>query len=224
MKLEAAISIAGKKHKLVTHDIALKLSDAGSASFVVQADQHPAGIVYFDAGYTIGEYYRVFIGYVEKAIEKSAKHWTIRCHEVSHALQLDTPISLRHCYLNDVLKDITGATSLELNSPILTKQVARFTSTGDGYYALRSIPRVFNISDFVWWQTKKGALWCGQWSASDYAQLGNLELDTALFTEQTPHSATLPLLPALRPGMLVNNKRIIFVRHKDHKTVLRWTN
>ena len=222
MKLEASLNIGRQPFKIISYDIALKLSDVGTATFEVQASSKPSGIVIFEAGYTTGEYYSLFIGYVDKAVAKSDKHWTLACKEICNALSVEAHISLRRCYLADVLKDINSSTGLTVKSTDSSKQVSRFTSTGDGFYALRSISRVFSLADFVWWQTKDGDVWCGTWSDSDYAQLGNLDIDTALFTKQTPASATLPLFPALRPGMVVNQQRLTFVRHSKHNTVLRW--
>lgn len=226
MKLEARITIAGKSHKLVSDDIALRLSEIGTATFEVQADTEPKGVVTLDNGYTVGVMHRVFSGYVRQATAKSCKHWTLECREIADVLQIPCHLSLRHCLLPDVLRELSGYTELDISTEFgaayASKKVSRMASTGDGFYAMRTLPRVFGIADFVWWQTPKGGIWCGDWSDSQYAKNGNIEINSKLFTRQSPNSVTLAAMPALRPGMTVNGQRITYVRHAGSKTVLRW--
>jgi hypothetical protein len=229
MKLEAHVTVAGTEHKLIHYDVALKYADAGSATFEVQADAEPKGVVMFESGYTVGQMHKIFIGYVDKATRLYDKHWKLHCREICHALKIPLAVSLQHCYLKDVLGELASATALEIitadGKPYTSLQASRFFSTerGDGYYALKQTARVFNIPDFAWWQTAAGQVWCGAWADSLYAANGDIQIDPLLFTKQQPLSATLPALPALRPGMVVNGKRLLFVRHtSDHKTVIRW--
>lgn len=226
MKLEARISIDGKAHKLVAHDVALRLGEVGTAAFTVQADSKPAGAVLFDAGYTAGVMHRFFIGYVVSAAEKSSKHWQIQCREICDALKIPVHLSLRHCLLPDVLREVAGTIALDVTTAsgkdYATRKVSRMASTGDGFYALRNLARVFSIVDFVWWQTATGGIWCGAWADSVYAQNGNIEINHKMFSKQQGNSATLAAMPAIRPGMLVNGRRVEFVRLTDTKTVLRW--
>lgn len=226
MKLEKRIMVDGKALKLVSDDVALRMGDIGSASFEVLADAAPSGVVVFEMGYTVGEMHRVFAGYVQKATAKSDKHWTLACREIADALQVPAHLSLRHCLLADVLRELSGHTSLDIGTAdgaaYTSKKVSRMASTGDGFYALRTLPRVFGIADFVWWQTPTGGVWCGSWADSQYAQNGNIEINAKLFTQQMPDSVTLAAMPALRPGMMVNGQRLTYVRHTGSKTVMRW--
>lgn len=226
MKLEARINIDGKSHKLVAHDVALRLGEVGTAAFTVQADSKPAGVVLFDAGYTAGLMHRFFIGYVVAAAEKSVKHWQIQCREICDALKIPVHLSLRHCLLPDVLNEVSGTIALDVTTAngkdYATRQVSRFASTGDGFYAMRSVARVFSIADFVWWQTATGGIWCGAWADSVYAQNGNIEINKSLFHGQMRESVLMAALPSIRPGMLVNGQRVKLVRLFDTQTRLIW--
>lgn len=226
MKLEARITINSNNHKLVAHDVSLRLGDVGTARFTVQADLAPRGVVLFDVGYTVGVMHRFFIGYVTAAAEKSVKHWHIKCREICDALKAPAHLSLRHCFMGDVLRELAGYTALDVVTAegvaYTSKKVARTNSMGDGFYALRTLARVFDVPDFVWWQTVAGGIWCGSWSDSVYAKNGNIEINPKLFTKQQGDSVTFAAMPAIRPGMLVNGRRVELVRLHGTKTVLRW--
>ena len=229
MKLDTVLTVSGAEFHQFRYDVALKMSDAGSATFEVEAEAEPKGVVTFDMGYTVGNLHRVFIGYVDKATPKYDRHWQLHCKEICHALQVPVAVSLRHCFQRDVFTELATKTALAFvtagGKSYTSLQASRFFSTerGDGYYALKQTARVFNIPDFVFFQTVDGKVWSGSWEDSQYAANGDILIDPLLFTKQQPNSATSPALPALRPGMMVNGKRLLFVRHNsDHKTVLRW--
>ena len=222
MRLDTQVQIGGQELRLIDHDVVLKLSDAGQATFRVISANQPKGVVLFDAGYTVGNLHRIFVGYVDRATHQSQKHWTVYCKELCAALALKAPISLRHCTLPDVLSEITKATDLQFITQAGSHQVSRFANAADGFYALRNTARVFSIDDFAWYQQKDGKLWLGEWKDCAYAKAGNIELDSQLYTKQQPSGATLPAIPALRPGMLLNQQRLTYVRLKSHETTIRW--
>ena len=226
MKLETTLLIDDKAYPLVSHDVSLRLNDAGRGSFSIKADQAPTGIVFFDAGYTVGQFHRYFIGYVESATKQSDKHYLVIAIELINALKSTTPVSLRHCLINDVFAEITKATGLAISTAdgvsYQTKQVSRVNANADGFYALRACERVFSIGDFVFYQQVDGTVWCGAWHDSSYASIGNVEIDEKLFIEHQPNSAKMAPMPALRPGMVLNGKTIRHIRFKDHTMVLKW--
>lgn len=223
MKLDTRIEIGGNVLKLTSYDVSLRLSEAGTARFVVQAKTQPKGIVLFDAGYAKGIFHRVFIGYVEHAMEKSEKHWTVKAREICHALQVTCYVSLRKCTVTDVLTDLKRQTGLDFVSSI-SGTIPRFASKGDGYYVIRSVGESFGVQDYVWYQQRDGKVWLGSWADSEYAQMGNLAFDPKFYGDQHPESATLPALPNLRPGMVLNKKRLLGVRLRSYTTVVRWKN
>ena len=222
MKLDVKIEIGGKPLKLVQHDVALAFSNAGQATFRVISDTEPRGVVLFDAGYAASKMHRFFVGYVTKTAHQSQKHWTVYCKELSNALSIPCTISLRNCNLTDVLAEITKTTDLQFVTTAGQQQIPRFSSHADGFYAIRNTGRVFKVADFAWYQTRDGKIWLGEWKDCEYANAGNIELDTQRYTKQQPQGATLPAIPALRPGMLLNNRRLEYVRLKDHETTIRW--
>lgn len=228
MKLDTKLFINDVSYPLISYDISLRLSDAGRGTFSVQASSAPSGVVFFDAGYSAGNYHRYFIGYVASATKQSDKHYLIVAIELVNALKAPVPVSLRHCYFNDVLTEITKSTALTMSAgagagSYSSVQASRVNANADGFYALKACERVFGIDDFAFYQAKDGSVWCGAWTDSPYAALGNIEIDEKLFHSQQANSVTLAPLPALRPGMMLNGKTIRFIRLSGHKMVIRWT-
>lgn len=230
MKLDRTLKIDGTEYPLVDADVSLALSEIGRASFIVQSrEEPPHGIVTFDCGYADGRFYRYFLGKITHAVRRDAKSWTLQAREVCMALELPCPVSLRNCYIMDVQREITRVTTLNfrmLHSDYASTEVPRFANsdTGDALHALNSIARVFRVPDFVWFQDLDGKIWLGNWAHSFFAERGNIEIPDKLFTrQQAANMATLPAIPSLRPGALVNGKRLQGVRLMGHEVHLSWT-
>lgn len=228
MKFDAFLTVGGAEYKIIRYDIALLLSGAGQATFEVQAPSKPTGAAVFIGGYTVGQSHTVFQGYVEKATLKYDQHWVLFCREIAHVMQIPLAMSLRRCFLRDVLGEMQAATALTFipgGGPYASKQATRFFSIekSDVYYSLKRTERVFGIEDFVWFQTVRAEIWLGAWKDCIYASNGDIRIDPLLMTQQKPHSVKLPIMPALRPGMVLNGHRLLHVRHtSDHVTRLRW--
>ena len=71
MRLDTQVQIGGQELRLIDHDVVLKLSDAGQATFRVISANQPKGVVLFDAGYTVGNLHRIFVGYVDRQPTKA---------------------------------------------------------------------------------------------------------------------------------------------------------
>lgn len=221
MKLHTKLTI-GKELHLIDYNINLKLSEAGSATFRAISETKPSGLVFFDAGYATGKFWRYYIGFVTQATPESHKHWTIKTRELAHLLNNECPVSLRMPKLIDVLGEMTKYTGLKFLTPEPDLACTRFFSTNDGYFCMRRIPRTFIIDDYVWWQNRKGKVWLGKWALSEYAAYGDIPLDPKFYIRHRPGMSVISALPALRPGMLLNGHRLTSVRFQNHNMTLRW--
>lgn len=223
MKLDERISVGGTEYRLIHRDIVLELSGSGRATFRVESKTQPRGQVKYQCGYARHQFHPFFTGYIERAQQESNKSWTLHCRELAHGLIQPGQVNLRDCLITDVTADLTKATRVQFADIAPGTNVPRFASHGDGFNALRSIARVFRVPDFVFYQQTDGLIWLGQWKTSQYAT-PDKQIDQRFFDRQTPESAILPAMPVLRPGMLVNGRRIQSHRlTQQHQSYLKWT-
>lgn len=223
MKLDERITIGGTDYRLISRDIVLELSGSGRATFRVESKTQPRGQVSYQCGYARHRFHPFFIGYIDRAQAESNKSWTLHCRELIHGLTKPGQVNLRDCLITDVTADLTTATLVKFANISPGTNAPRFASHGDGFNALRSIARVFRVPDFVCWQQNDGLVWLGDWKTSAYAN-PDRQIDPRFFTRQTPESAILPAMPVLRPGMLINGRRIQSHRlTQDHESYLKWT-
>lgn len=222
MKLIEHLTVGGQALRLVKREIKLELSAAGKASFRVQAEKKPTGLVMYQCGYARHQLHDFFMGYVDQATQEG-KVWQLSCRELMHGLTQRAPVSLRQCVAADVLADVNRATKVEF-ADLRTAKVTRFQSHADGFAAVRNLERVFQIPDFVFFQQQDGKVWCGEWKQAEALYTKAREIDPKFFTRHTPSSAVLPALPALRPGMVVNGRRLLAIRlSQKHETHLTWS-
>ena len=222
MRLIKTLLIDGAEYPVVSEDIILNLSGSSSANIVVAAEQIPKGIVTFDVGYSTGTIQRFFIGYIEKATRQSADHYSLFCRELSSALQVHCPISLRQCTLSDVLRVITKATYLKFKVGTETKIQSRFNSMGNGYDVIANLARIFSIDDFVWYQQVDGVIYVGSWQDS-FWKGKEVELSEDYFQQQQSNNkASIPLISSIRPGTILNNQRLEQVRLIENRMLIKW--
>ena len=121
-----------------------------------------------------------------------------------------------------MIRDISRATHVQFADILPGKQVPRYASHGDGFNALRNIGRVFGINDFIFYQKVDGSVWLGEWQQSGDAK-PDRTIEQRFFTRQTPDAAVLPAIPAIRPGMQINGRRVLSHRlTQDHQSYLKW--
>jgi len=225
MRLITKVWIDDIERHLIHYTINLKLNEVGLATLEVETkiQPRPKSLVVFKAGYTVGSMWTYFIGFVDQVDPESTHHWTVKCKEISHALASDCLIALRSCTLADVKGEMQGCTGLKFVIKQGHLTATRFFSHGEGYFCIRRLDRVFGIDDYTWWQRRDGSVWFGTWALSDYALAGNLDLDPEYYIKQKPGVVVVPVIPSMRPGMLVNQHRLTAVRFEsNHHMTFRW--
>lgn len=219
MKLVEQLWIGSILYRVIERDIALRINAAGSARFTVATDSKPSGMVLFRCGYASNNTHDYFRGFIRTA-HQVGKTWVLECSELIDGLQQSCPISLQNCLITDVLRDVSATTLVQFADCSAGKRMPRFASHADGWHALRMIGASFKVPDCVFWQQTDGRVWIGSWSDSTYTT--DHAIDPRYFTRQTADSGVMPALPAIRPGMMINGRRVGSIRLIQHEMQIKW--
>jgi len=227
MKLHKQITIANKPYPLVNDNTRLGLFTPGRASFTVQANEKLSGIVIYSCGYQADKLQRWFIGFVETSTTVDAKQQRIFCRELTAVLFGRLPLALRDTDIKNTLAAITAATSLEFIVPAgaktyTSRKAPAFYNLANGYHALDSLATVYGYRKPLWQQQLDGKVFVGSWDDSRWATRP-ANLPTTWETNVTSaNGATVPALPALRPGALYNDNILTGVEFSGVKMNLTW--
>lgn len=226
MKLNKQIAVASKPYPLVSDTVALNLFTPGRAVFTVLSSEALAGTVVFSLGYS-SSIKPWFIGFIESSTKVDEKQQRIFCRELTAALFFQLPLALRDVSLAQALQAISAATGLNFVLPSAATtytsiKAPAFYNLANGYYALDMLAQVFNIKKLVWQQQPDGKVWVGSWDDSPLASTpvtipNKWEKQTTI-----ANGATVPLLPALRPGVMYNDNILTSVEISGTKMALTW--
>jgi hypothetical protein len=132
---------------------------------------------------------------------------------------------LRNKTLKELLtevKTITGCGFSLPQSSYASTPVPYFVNTGTGFHLLNKLAQVFGIDDFTWQQKRDGLVYVGAWSDSHWIDVP-VEVPAAVLDKQlSTQTAELMAIPGLRPGYLLNEKRLYSVRLQGAKMVVSW--
>jgi hypothetical protein len=171
--------------------------------------------------------YRWFTGYVERSspAENGAQRLLVR--ELVGVFAQQWPVSLQHPTLRDVIAEVARLTgmvfSLPENAVYLDTPIPHFTHSGSGDQLLANLGRTFGITDYTWYQLSDGTVFVGSYADSLFAR-SPVDIPTDFIQRAAAgNSMTLPLIPAIRPGVVVNGQRITQVTVRDDEMTLTWT-
>lgn len=229
MKLSKKITVAGVEYPLVADNIQLALFTPGRAVFSLQAGSATAlkGVVIFYCGYQAAALKPWFIGIVESCTQVDKKQVRIFCRELTAALYNRLPMALREVTLAATLAAITGATGLTFTLPTvaaiyLSNKAPAFYNLGNGYHAMDSLAAVYGINKLLWQQQTDGTVFVGEWDHSPWAAKA-VTIPRDFETDVTAsNGATVPVLPALRPGAVYNDAVLTDVSLSGSKMKLQW--
>lgn len=220
MRLLKRFEIAGAEVPLVSEDIRLGLDRPGRAIFQVRADAELSGQVTFALGWHFADALTLFFtGEVERSTTVDAGQQRLFCREVSARLDAQHPLSLRHPTLRDVLAAYAERTGLRFilpDKPYASKRVPAFYGLGSGYHGMASIGDVFGIEDYLWQAQGDGAVFVGSWADSRWPTTP-VSLPQDFFTQVTSGMQTVTCIPGLRPGAVLNDRRVLSVRLAGHQ-------
>lgn len=225
MKIIKTLKVNNVEVGLVSDDVRLELSSPGRATFVVRSEQPLSQIVTFDAGWSEGKVWRVFVGYIESSITINPQQQKLFCRELTAVLNRDLFMALRMVTLKDVTTRINEITSLNFALPdadYCRQQSPYFYHLGDGYGAMDQIGRVYQIPLFIWQMQGDGTVYVGSWANSRWANRP-IEIPDKLFTEHLSfNSAKLPMTPSIRPGVQFNRGLINSVQLSSDFMIIAW--
>lgn len=227
MKLHKLLTVGGQPYSIASDDSRLELFTPGRATYTVNHNEVLSGVVVFSCGFDKDQLKPWFIGFIETCTKVNEKQRRIFCREMAAMLQPRLPMALRDVTLADVLLQISELTKLHFSLPsdpqgYTNRRAARFYNIAGGYFALDALADVFSIDKPVWQQQADGKIFVGSWDHSRWASRP-VELPNQFESQVTiANGATLPALPALRPGANYNGSIVTAVAFSDSKMQLSW--
>lgn len=224
MKIIKTCLIDGEEIELQSENIILELNATGRGFVTVKTDKDCR---FKKAVLEVGEYdnyHRWFDGFVEQEqqAENGYKRLFIREQVAVLARQLNC--SLRHVTLQDVCAWLEKETGLIFKIPSANysrEPIPLFTHAGSGYQFMTNIGRQFQIPQYIWQQFPDGSVYVGSWDDSSYAD-DSFEVDSQDTLAQSSTSMSIPFSPDIRPGSIVNGKRIHQVKLQGSSLQLDW--
>lgn len=224
MKLNKRIFINGVQRKLVFEQVILELSAGGRATFVIEGEVKESQLVELQIGYQ-DDYKAYFDGFITKAQPAQNGFTRFIARERSGLLAARWPISIQHPTVSEVIEQLSFETGLKFVLPeqdYIYNRIPNFTSQGTGYQLLNNLGRAFSIPDFCWYQQTDSTIYLGSFADSRW-QSRPVPLDTELSNQQRGgDSMTLEVIPSVRPGAIINQKRITEVHFEKDEMTLYW--
>lgn len=226
MKIIKNCMIDGKEVKLQSERLVLELNTAGRGFVTVLTDKPCTGKnVIFEMG-EYDDYYRWFDGFVERETDAENGYRRLFIREKTAVFERTLNCSHRHITLEELCKWLEQKSGLNFTYPdkdYCKKPIPNFTHHGNGYQLLHSIGRLFQIPHFIWQQLLDGSVYVGSWHDSPYsAPESAVEIDNKDTMHRTSNSISIPIRAAIRPGMLVNDKRISKIELDGDNYNLEW--
>ncbi|CNK19356.1 phage-like protein [Yersinia aldovae] len=227
MKSVVILYIGDNEVAGINLNLSLSLSACGLGFVTAITEADCVGkVVKLDLG-TNDSVFRYLVGYVESSApaENGAQRLCIR--EWVGGLQVSQPHSLQHPTLRDVTDAVTAACGIPFvlpeNATYTDTQIPHFKHSGTGLHLLSNLGRAFGISDYVWYQLPDGTLYVGSYDDSRFAKTPVTIPQEFAESGAGSSSFTLPLFPTVRPGSIVNSRRITRVDVSDDTMTLYWT-
>ena len=227
MRLFKKFLVSGQEYGLVSEDINLLYNRSGRAIIQVRAEAALSGEVLFSLGWNFESgMVQFFSGDVERSVRVNAKQQRLFCREVTARLNAPHPLALRHPTLKDVLDAYAARTGISFilpERPYASTRVPAFYGLGSGFHGLDSIGGVFDIKDYHWQAQGDGKVFVGAWADSRWKDRA-VDIPAEFFSRQrASDSQTIAAVPALRPGAVVNGRRVYTLRFSGHEMTLGYS-
>lgn len=224
MKLNKRLTLNGEDTHIVDDKWMLELSSAGRGIVTVKGNAQTRALVQFDMGYGT-TLHRYFTGIVAKAEPADNGHTRLLVKELAFVLGTRITMSLQHATFRKVITELADNTGLNFVLPdadYVDTPIPNFTTGGTGAQLLQNAGRAFNIPDFCWYQQPDGDIYAGSYQHSRWPSRP-LPIESELTSGQAGgNSITLPAIPQMRPGALVNDQTITHVEFDGTNMTLRW--
>jgi hypothetical protein len=152
--------------------------------------------------------YLVAMGPVS-GMQRAGNGFQVTVRELCTILEMQTALYLRNCSAREIVATIEKRSKLHFlvpaKSPYLDEIRPVFQFTGTCRAALAKIVQTWELTETVWYQLPNGSVFFGPWRLGPFTN-SDLPVDPRLVLEKDmeQHTLRLPLIPALRPGMVVD--------------------
>lgn len=210
MRISKRLLINGRPLPLASDYVRLRLSRIGEGIFEVL--EEPRGLqralveFYVSVGET--QEFLVLTGAVTATRRTAPGRVRIDVRELSTVLDTTIILNLMHCTARQVVAKIERETGLRFLLPAgaayLDERRVRFQFYGRCRDALEVAAKKWEIDEAVWFQLPDGRMYWGHWALGPYNK-APLPIEANLIIERDAErrTLTLPYIPALRPGMVV---------------------
>lgn len=228
MKLFKRFTVEGQEYPIVKEDIRLDIDRPGLAIIQVLADAELSGQVEYSMGWNYGDTLTVyFSGEIKTSTTVDAKQQKLLCLELSARIDNTAPISLRHPTLKEVLAKYAELTELSFILPdksYAQEKVPAFYGFGSAFHAMHSIGQIFHIPDYVWLTQGDGRIFVGSWEDSRWKGR-EIAVPQEMFKRvSADNEIMMTVAPGVRPGCVVNGKRVMRVNFSGHEARLKCRN
>ncbi|WP_310606954.1 hypothetical protein [Buttiauxella brennerae] len=226
MKPLLTVTIGAEAVECSGYELVLDLCATGRGFITAKAGVTQQGaVVRIDIGYN-NYLWRWFTGFVVSDQPAANGFRRMMIREMSGIFEPRWPLSMQHPTLRQVAAELTRASGVTIQIPDVAtyadKPIPHLTHSGTGWQLLDSLGRLFSIQDYIWQQLPDGVVWLGGWEASRFSGLPVEVPSEYASSVGGGNSMTAPLIPTVRPGVVVNGHRITRVAVKDGDMTLTW--
>nr|VFJ42981.1 MAG: hypothetical protein BECKFM1743A_GA0114220_1000338 [Candidatus Kentron sp. FM]VFJ43731.1 MAG: hypothetical protein BECKFM1743C_GA0114222_1000338 [Candidatus Kentron sp. FM]VFK05705.1 MAG: hypothetical protein BECKFM1743B_GA0114221_1000338 [Candidatus Kentron sp. FM] len=230
MQLRRELRIAGIVYPTAKEDVRLDLRSPGRGNFTIQGETLPnedVNLVQFRLGYPkLGPYHLLFNGYVERIEPIDKRHAIIFCRELTGILRHDIRFALRHVTLREILAKVSALTGLTFVTPdteYANRKLPTVYSMGTGYNLMDTIGKTLAIPRYLWQLESDGKVFVGSWADSYWANRQITIPDKVLTAHHSNNTVRFAAIPALRPGVRMNNRYVQRLRFSGDEMEIQWT-
>lgn len=151
--------------------------------------------------------------------------------ELCTVLDIPTSIYSRRCSAREIVATVEKKSGLHFlvptRAPFLDEIKPVFQFVGSCRAALEKVIQAWDLPDVVWYQLPDGIMFFGPWPIGPFTK-SEVPVDERLVLEKNLDARTLrlPMIPALRPGMIVNcgfRFRIDELQFEHDTVSIHWT-
>lgn len=225
MKLFKRFTVEGEEYPLVSEQIRLDLDRPGLAIVQVVATHKLEGRVTYSLGWNVSPRLTLFFtGEIANSARVDDKQQRLLCPELSARIDGAAPLALRHPTMKDVLAryaELTGLSFIVPEKPYVETRVPAFYGFGSAFHAMKTLGDVFHIDDYVWLSQGDGRIFAGSWADSRWPGK-EVEIPANMCKRVSADgNITMTAAPGLRPGCVLNGKRVVSVLFAGHEMEIK---
>lgn len=200
MKLNKILQINNANYPLISDQTTLVNENAGTAVFVVESSVPVKGVLKLFVGWN-GKAEEYFTGFILNSLTIDKFQQRIFCAEPAKLLEQRLPLMLRNVTTEEIIQAIEEKTMLkfifpETKTSWMKTKFSHLVNTSSGYELLDFLTDELGLS---WNSLPDGNIRFDKQYSEDIC----LIVDPSTVKELSIKGCSLPLLPQLRPGMMI---------------------